>query len=58
MDGPRDYHTKQSKSNKEKDITYIWTLKMIQMHLFTKLKQNHRHKKQFYDYQMWGLGIN
>ena len=27
MDGPRDYHTKQSKSNKEKDITYIWTLK-------------------------------
>ena len=27
MDGPRDYHTKQSKSNKEKDITYIQNLK-------------------------------
>ena len=31
MDGPRDYHTKRSKSEKERqipyDITYMWDLK-------------------------------
>ena len=31
VDGPRDYHTKQSKSEKERQIqygiTYIWNLK-------------------------------
>ena len=31
MDGPRDYNTKQSKSERERqityDITYIWNLK-------------------------------
>ena len=31
MDGPRDYHTKQSKSERERQIsygiTYVWTLK-------------------------------
>ena len=29
MDGPRDYHTKRSKSEKDIpcDITYIWNLK-------------------------------
>ena len=31
MDGPRDYHTKWSKSDRERqisyDITYIWSLK-------------------------------
>ena len=31
MDGPRDYHTKWSKSGRERqiqyDITYIWNLK-------------------------------
>ena len=31
MDGPRDYHIKQSKSERERqisyDITYVWTLK-------------------------------
>ena len=31
MDGPRDYHTKQSKSERERhiphDITYTWNLK-------------------------------
>ena len=34
------------------DITYIWNLKkMIQMNLFTKQKQTHRHRKQTYGYQ-------
>ena len=37
MDVPRDYHTKRSKSDRERqiyDITYMWNLKkMIQMNL-------------------------
>ena len=32
MDGPRDYHTKGSKSDRERhipyDITYMWNLKI------------------------------
>ena len=56
MDGLRDYHTKWSKSDRERqisyDITYMWNLKeMIQMNLFTKQKQTHRHWKQTYGYQ-------
>ena len=43
MDGPRNYHTKWSKSDRERqisyDITYMGNLKkMIQMNLFTKEK--------------------
>ena len=40
------------------DITYMWNLKkMIQMNLFTRQKQTHRHRKQTYNYQRgkeWG----
>ena len=32
------------------DITYMWNLKKIQMNLFIKRKQTHRHKKQAYGY--------
>ena len=43
MDGPRDYHTKWSKSDKERQISYITYTrnlkKMVQMNLFTKQKQ-------------------
>ena len=51
MDGPRDYHTKLSKSDRERqisyDVTYMWNLKkMIQMNLLTKQKQTHKHRKQ------------
>ena len=55
MDGPRDYHTKWSKSDRERqiyDITHMWNLmkyyflesnlRMIQMNLFTKQKETHR----------------
>ena len=42
MDGPGGYHTKWSKSDRERqyhDITYMQNLKkMIQMNLFTKQK--------------------
>ena len=56
MDGLRVYHTKWSKSGRERqisyDITYMWNLKKwIQMNLFTKQKQTHRLWKQIYDYQ-------
>ena len=41
MDGPRDYHTKRSKSERQiHDITYMWNLKeMKQMNLFRKQKE-------------------
>ena len=52
MDGPGDYHTKWSKSDKERqvsyNITYLWNLKKkkkIQGNVFTKEKQTHRHRK-------------
>ena len=56
MDGPRDYHTKRSKSERERQIsygiTYMWNLKtMIQMKLFPKQKQTHKLRKQTYGYQ-------
>ena len=43
MDGPRDYYTKWSKSDRKKqiayDIAYMWNLKkMTQMNLFIKQK--------------------
>ena len=50
MRGPRDYHTKWSKSKTESqipyDITYMWNLKYDTNELFTKQKQTHRHREQ------------
>ena len=54
MDGPRDDHTKLSKSDKDKYhmLSLICGIKkMIQVNLFTKQKQTHRHRKQTYGYQ-------
>ena len=49
MDGPRDYHTKWSKSDEDKygDITYMWNLKYntIKINLFIEQKQTYRHRK-------------
>ena len=50
----RDYYTKRSKSDKDKYhmISIISEIKkMIQMNLFTKQKQTHRHRKQTYGYK-------
>ena len=33
------------------DITYMWNLKIIQINLYTKQKQMHRHTKHTYAYQ-------
>ena len=43
MDGPREYHTEWSKSDRERQIsydsTYVWNLKnVIQINFFTKQK--------------------
>ena len=49
MDGPREHHTKWSKSDKDKYymISLICgILKIIQMNLYTKQKQTHRHREQ------------
>ena len=61
MDGPGDYHTKWSKSDRERqtsyNIAYMWNLKkMIQTKLFTKQKQSHKLRKQTYGYQGEGWG--
>ena len=55
VDGPRDYRTKWSKSDKERqisyDMAYMWNLnkkQKIQMNLSPKQKENHRHRKQTY----------
>ena len=51
MDGPRDYHTKWSKSDRERQIphetTYMWNLKCDT----NEQTQTHRHRKQTYGYQ-------
>ena len=56
MDGPRDDHTKWSKSDRETqisyDVTYKWNLKKeIQMNLSTKQKQSYSLGKQTDGYQ-------
>ena len=56
MGGPGDYHTKWSKSDRERQISYDITymqniLKMIQMNLSTKQKQTHRPREWTYGYQ-------
>ena len=51
MDGPKDYHTKWSKSDREIQILYDITysgisIKMMQMNLSTTQKQTHRNKNK------------
>ena len=55
MDGLRDCHTKWSKSDRERqisyDITFVWNLKkIVQLNLFTQQKQSNRCRKQTYGY--------
>ena len=54
MDGPRDYHIKWSKSEKDKYhiISFISGIeKKIQVTLYIKQKQTHRHWNQSHGYQ-------
>ena len=60
MDGPRDYHTKWSKLERETQIPYDMTsmrnLKCDTNELVYKKKETHRHRKQIYGYQR-GKGV-
>ena len=56
MDRPRDYHTKWSKPDRERQIYVESKKKLIQMNLFTKQKQTHRLWKQIYGYQRGAVG--
>ena len=38
MDRPRDYHTKGGESDRERQISYCLSKKIIQMNVFTKQK--------------------
>ena len=54
VDGPRDYHTKWSQTEKDKYhmISLICGIQKKQnMNLFTKQKQVYRYRKQMYGYQ-------
>ena len=61
-DGTRDYNTKWSKSDRERQILwyqlYVKSKKIVQKNVFTKQKQTHRHRKQTYGYQGVTGGIN
>ena len=50
MDATRDYHTKQSKSERARqipyDISYMWNLIYDTMNLSMKQKQNQGHREQ------------
>ena len=50
MNGPRDYHTKQSMSEKERqiayNITYMWNLKYDTNQHIYETKQTHRCREQ------------
>ena len=55
MGKPREYHTKGSKSDRERQILYsiiyVWNLKIIQKNLYIKQKQTQRQIKHDYGYQ-------
>ena len=52
IDGPRDYHIKWNKSEKDKyHIIYMWNLKSDTTELLYKTEKTHRFRKQTYGYQ-------
>ena len=59
MDGPRDYHTSEVKSERERQITYcityMWNLKYDTSELTKKQKQTHRHREQTCSYRGEGV---
>ena len=60
MDGPRDDHTKWSKSEKERqipnDITYMWNLKYDTNELIYKQKESAARVAAFPARESWKLG--
>ena len=58
MKGPRDKHTSEVSQTKTNIIWYYLCgiSKIIQMNLYAKQKQTHRHRKQTYDYHRGNIG--
>ena len=60
MGGLRDYHTKWSKSERERqiqyDITYMWNLKYDTNKHIQKQKQTYRYREQTCGCQALGVG--
>ena len=54
MDGPRDYRTEWSKSEREKQILYInaymWNLEKWYRWSYLQSRKRHRHREQIYGY--------
>ena len=54
MDGPRDCHTKWSKSQREKQISYkiayMWNLEKWYKWTYLQSRNSHRCREQTYDY--------
>ena len=64
MDGPRDYHTKWSKSERERqmsyDITYVWNLKYDTKELIYETEtdsQTHSTRQRVRERQMKSVGL-
>mgnify|MGYP007071224199 CR=1 FL=1 len=56
MHGPRNFHTKWGKPDRERQISYYISYveqkhKEIQMNLYTKQKETHRQRNKIYYYQ-------
>ena len=64
MDRHRGHHTKWNEPDRQRQISYDISYvesnknnnKKIQMNLYTKQKQTHRHGKQTYGYQRGKMG--
>ena len=60
MDGPRDYHIKWSKSDRQReilyDITSMWNLKKWYELTYLQNRNRLSLRKQTYGYQRWKMG--
>ena len=58
MDGPRDYHIKWSKSDKDKYITYMWNFKSDTNEFIYKREIDSQTKKTNFWLSKWKGAIN
>ena len=60
LDGPRNYHTKWSKSDRERQMSYeitnMWNVTKSDTKELTKQKQTQRFWNQIYGYQRGNVG--
>ena len=57
MDGPRDYHTKRTKSERKKqmlyNITYMWNVNYYRNEPIYETETDHREREQTYGWNRW-----